>query len=340
MSRNVTALYDTRAEAEAARQRLSSEVSLDRVRIIDKDNGGSAGGSNSGGGGLGGLYLSNEDRHAYGEGIRRGGFLLCADVESGEDADKIVRLLEESPGVDMDERQNSWQSEGWSPQAATGGMSSGADSTSGNAETSNSSFAATSRTGGNVVAEEHIPIVEEELRIGKREVERGGARVRSYVREVPVQEQVTLREEHVSVERRPVEQGSAQTLSQGQSQTLSQGQSQFGGQSQAQFGGQAGATSGNPEDLLQERTIEMRETAEEAVVQKVANVREEVVVTKTAEERVEQVSDTVRHTEVDVQEGGAGDRSAFGGFGSGQPQGGGQASSGSSQSDFERDKSR
>jgi stress response protein YsnF len=333
-------LYDTRAEAEAARQRLSSEVSLDRIKIIDKDNGGSAGGG-SGGGGLGGLYLSNEDRHAYGEGIRRGGFLLCADVETGEDADKIVRLLEESSSVDMDERQNSWRSEGWSPQAATGGMSSGAGSTSGSGASMQSSAGATSQTGSHVVAEEHIPIVEEELRIGKREVERGGARVRSYVREVPVQEQVTLREEHVSIERRPVEQGQSQTLSQGQSQTLSQGQSQFGGQSQSQFGGQAGATSGNPEDLLQERTIEMRETAEEAVVQKVANVREEVVVTKTAEERVEQVSDTVRHTEVDVQEGGTGDRSAFGGFGSGQPQGSGQSqSSGSSQSDFERDKSR
>jgi stress response protein YsnF len=182
-----------------------------------------------------------------------------------------------------------------------------------------SSAGATSQSSGNVIAEEHIPIVEEELRIGKREVERGGARVRSYVREVPVQEQVTLREEHVSVERRPVAQGQSQTLSQGQSQ---------------------GQFSGNAEDLLQDRTIEMRETAEEAVVQKVANVREEVVVTKTAEERVEQVNETVRHTEVDVQEGGSGDRSAFGGFGSGQSQGSGQASSGSLQGDFERDKSR
>jgi stress response protein YsnF len=333
MSRNVTALYDTRAEAEAARQRLSSEVSLDRIKIIDKDGGGSSGGGSGSGGGLGGLYLSNEDRHAYGEGIRRGGFLLCADVESGEDADKIVRLLEESSSVDMDERQSSWQSEGWSPQAATGGMSSGnAGSISGSGASMQSSAGTTSHASGNVVAEEHIPIVEEELRIGKREVERGGARVRSYVREVPVQEQVTLREEHVSVERRPVAQGQSQTLSQGQTQ------GQFGGQALTQ--GQSGVTSGHAEDLLQERTIEMRETAEEAVVQKVANVREEVVVTKTAEEHVEQVNETVRHTEVDVQEGGTGDRSAFGGFGSGQSQGSGQASTGSSQSDFERDKTR
>lgn len=274
MSRNVTALYDTRAEAEDARHRLSSAVSADRIRIIDKDSDGSEGGSGSGG--LSRMYLSQEDRHAYGEGIRRGGFLLCAEIDSGEDADKIIRLLEESSSVDMDERQNSWRNEGWSPQAAMSG-----------------SAGSTSRAGGNVVSEEHIPIVEEELRIGKREVERGGARVRSYVREVPVHEQVTLREEHVSVERRPVQQGQAQSIA-----------------------------GGRPEDLLQDRVIEMRETAEEAVIQKVASVREEVVVRKTAEEHVEQINETVRHTEVDVEDGRSGDRSAFGGFGAGGGTGG------------------
>ena len=303
MSRHVTALYDTRDEADAARQRLASAVSLDQVRIIDKDNQGG-----SGSGGLGSLYMPNEDRQAYGEGIRRGGFLLCAEVETGEDADKIVRLLEESPGVDMEERQNSWRGEGWSPQAATGqGASTGAPL---------AASGGTAQAQGNLVSEERIPIVEEELRVGKREVERGGTRVRTYVREVPVQEQVTLREEHVSVERRPVE----------------------GGQAQA-------AVAGRPEDLLQEREIDMRETAEEAVVQKVANVTEEVVVRKTAEEHVEQISDTVRRTEVDVQEGvtgstgsttGGTDRSAFGSFGSGGQTGG----TGSDANQFERDKSR
>jgi uncharacterized protein (TIGR02271 family) len=301
-------LYDTRAEADAARQRLASAVSLDQVRIIDKDNQSGSGGG-SGSGGLGSLYMPHEDRQAYGEGLRRGGFLLCAEVETGEDADKIVRLLEESPGVDMEERQNSWRGEGWSLQAATGqGASAGAPLTA---------SAGTTQAQGNLVSEERIPIVEEELRVGKREVERGGARVRTYVREVPVQEQVTLREEHVSVERRPVEGGQAQ----------------------------AAAVAGRPEDLLQEREIDMRETAEEAVVQKVASVTEEVVVRKTAEEHVEQISDTVRRTEVDVQEGAAGstggttggtDRSAFGSFTSGGQTGG----TGSDANQFERDKTR
>lgn len=268
MSRTVTALYDTSAEAEAARQRLASAVDVDDVKIID-------GQSQSSGGGLGGFYLSDDDRHAYGEALRRGGALLCAEVDGDADRDRIVRALEETSSVDLEERQRSWQQEGWTPfsetrQAAGGGSTqSFAGATSGSVE------------------EERIPIVEEELRVGKREIERGGARVRSYVREVPVQEEVTLREEHVQVERRPVEQGTA-----------------------------APATATG--DMLQDRTIEMVERAEEAVVQKVANVREEVVVTKTAEQRTEQIQDTVRRTEVEVEDGReAGDRSAFSGFGGG-----------------------
>jgi stress response protein YsnF len=294
MSRTVTALYDTRAEAEAARERLSSTVHADRVRIVDKDAGG-------GSGGLGSLHLSNDDRHAYGEGLRRGGALLCAEVDGHEDADRIISVLEQSASVDLDQRQESWRSEGWTPgsnaasgSAATGGTASGS--------TTSGSTAAT----GRVVEEERIPIVEEELRVGKREVERGGARVRSYVRETPVQEQVTLREEHVEVERRPVQGQTSTTLG-------------ASGTTGTAGGTGTGNTTGNAEDLLQERTIEMRETAEEAVVQKVANVREEVVVTKTAEERTETVQDTVRRTEVDI-EGGEG-RSAFGGFGSGSGDG-------------------
>jgi stress response protein YsnF len=296
MSRTVTALYDTRQEAEAARQRLASALDVEKVNIIDQ-NSGSGGNGRS----LDNLHMSNDDRHAYGEGLRRGGFLLCAEVDDGEDHERIIQLLEESSSVDLEERQQSWKSEGW--QAFSGPSTP-------SVEAGTTSQSATA--GGNVVEEQRIPIVEEELRVGKREVTRGGARVRSYVRETPVEEQVTLREEHVSVERRPVQ------------------------QSQQQQGVQS---TQNAEDLLQDREIEMRETSEEAVVQKVANVREELVVRKTAEEHVEQVRDTVRHTEVEVEEGagGTGDRSAFGSFGSDEVR---TTGSDSEKADFERDRSR
>jgi stress response protein YsnF len=53
---------------------------------------------------------------------------------------------------------------------------------------------------------------------------------------------------------------------------------------------------------LRDQTIEVSERGEEAVVAKDAVVTEEVVVRKTADERVESIDDTVRHTEVDVDD--------------------------------------
>jgi cell division ATPase FtsA len=55
-------------------------------------------------------------------------------------------------------------------------------------------------------------------------------------------------------------------------------------------------------DAFQDRTIEVRETAEEAVVDKTARVTEEVVIRKDVEERVETVRDTVQRTEVEVED--------------------------------------
>lgn len=124
--------------------------------------------------------------------------------------------------------------------------------------------------------EEVIPIVEEELRVGKRSVERGHIQVRSRIVEAPVHEQVTLRDEHVEVERRPVDD----------------------------------AVRGRDADRLFEgRTVEVTETDEEAVVAKDARVVEEVVVRKDADQRVERIDDTVRQTQVDVDRIEGDDRS-------------------------------
>jgi stress response protein YsnF len=116
-----------------------------------------------------------------------------------------------------------------------------------------------------------IPVVEEQVRVGKREVVRGGVKVRSYVTETPVEEQVRLRDETVHVDRHKVD------------RPLS-------------------STDG---DLFKEQTLELTETAEEAVISKEARVVEEVVVSKDVGERTETVRDTVRRTNIDVQQLGA-----------------------------------
>jgi uncharacterized protein (TIGR02271 family) len=119
--------------------------------------------------------------------------------------------------------------------------------------------------------EERIPVIDERLTVGKRETEHGRVRIRSYVVESPVQEQVTLRQEQVEVERRPVDRP---------------------------------VTAGD--EVFQDRTIEARETAEEAVVSKEARVTEEVVIRKDVEEHDETIRDTVRETRVEVEDERAG----------------------------------
>jgi uncharacterized protein (TIGR02271 family) len=116
------------------------------------------------------------------------------------------------------------------------------------------------------IAEERktFPVVQESLEVGKREVQTGGVRVYSRVTETPVSESVSLREEHASIERRPVDRA---------------------------------ATAAD----LKEGFVEIKETAEQAVIAKTARVVEEVVVGKEASSRTETVNDTVRGTDVEVE---------------------------------------
>jgi uncharacterized protein (TIGR02271 family) len=117
--------------------------------------------------------------------------------------------------------------------------------------------------------EEVIPLSEEQLTVGKRLVNLGTTRIRRFVVETPVEEAVTLHSEHVSVERRPVTAGSK-------------------------------VADANFTD----RTVEVTETVEEAVVGKTARLKEEVVVNKAATDRVETVRDTVRREDVEITRDG------------------------------------
>ena len=264
MSSTVTALFDSRAEAEAAKERLRvARVDADNVQVYDKTSSGHSDSGYSTHSTRGfwektkNAYLPDQDRHTYEEGVRRGGALLTADVDD-DDVAEVVRILEEADTVDIDERADQWRSSGWDYAGA--GTVAGSGAGAGAGDRSAMSF------GNQGTQEEVIPVVEEQLVVGKRDVARGGVRVRSYVCEVPVHEQIRLREERVEVERRPVNE----------------------------------RLSGADADAFRDRTIEMTATAEEAVVGKEARVTEEVVVSKTAQERVEEIDDTVRRTEVEV----------------------------------------
>ena len=264
MSRTITALFDTRADAEAGRERLiASRVDADNVRVHEQasaDTMAATSASTSDGGGMWGSIknslLPDEDRQTYEEGVRRGGILLTADVDEDE-VDEAIRALEEATGVDIDERSSSWKQDGWATPVAAAPM------TTAKADQKPALFG-----GDRSHDDTSIPVIEESLVVGKREVERGGMRVRSYVTEMPVHEQVRLRSEKVQIERTPVDREVGKMDS----------------------------------DAFRERSIEMTETAEEAVVGKTARVVEEVSLRKTQDERVEEINETVRKTDVEIED--------------------------------------
>ncbi|MDQ3031115.1 MAG: YsnF/AvaK domain-containing protein [Myxococcota bacterium] len=135
-------------------------------------------------------------------------------------------------------------------------------------------------TKGATGTEQVIPVVEEQLVVGKREAETsGGVRIFTHMVEKPVQEQVTLREEHVNVERRPVDRA---------------------------------ATEKDLAAAARDNTIELTERAEQAVVGKTARVVEEVRVGKEVEQHTETVGDTVRRTEVEIEPIRGGQRTSSG----------------------------
>ena len=110
-----------------------------------------------------------------------------------------------------------------------------------------------------------MQLSEENISVGKRVVNHGGTRIRRYVVETPVEEQVTLHDETVKLDRRPVTDGRPVTGS------------------------------------FTDKTIEMSASSEEAVVSKTAHVYEEVGLRKEVADRVETVRDTVRKEEVEIE---------------------------------------
>ena len=63
------------------------------------------------------------------------------------------------------------------------------------------------------------------------------------------------------------------------------------------------ATEAELQTAFKDKNIDIRETAEEVVIAKTAKVVEEIHVGKTATDRTETVRETLRRTEIDVENG-------------------------------------
>ncbi len=255
--KSVVGLFANVNEAESAKQQLISQgFSAGDINVMAKQESAvrSAGAGstiatddNETGIGhkIGNFFRSltggEDDSNYYESTVNKGGVLVAVTVADNQ-ADRTADLLERLGARDIDENNKTPQPVAGAKQAFAKGEQNTA-----------------------------IPVVEEQMKVGKREVQRGGIRVYSHVTERPVEENIRLREEHIHVDRRPVDRPATE----------------------------ADFTTGL------NRRIELTETAEEAVVSKSSRVVEEIVIGKDATERSETVRDTVRNTEVEVEKVGA-----------------------------------
>ncbi|GAB3325754.1 YsnF/AvaK domain-containing protein [Hymenobacter humi] len=195
----------------------------------------------------------HQDTHAYTNATRSGRSVVTVHAASPEEAERARDIMDDNGAIDVRD------------QAATQGY--GMTGARGYAADTGSTQTATGQQNG------ALPIIEENLQVGKRVEQTGGARIRSRIIERPVEEHVRLREEHVNVQRRDVNRPATE----------------------ADFA------------AFKEGEIQVTEQAERAVVSKEARVVGEVNIGKEVTERDETVRGTVRKTDVDVQQLGAND---------------------------------
>lgn len=210
------------------------------------------------------LFDDEDDTRRYSS-VASKGTVVSVHAQSMDEAERVSELLDECGAVDVDEHSRSYGVSGMNTLAPE----NSSDSTSLRSSTDltdesdiNRSYSSSDRD-----SDKSIPIIEEDLQVGKREVERGGMRLRSRIFERPVEENLRLREEHVRVERTPVNRPATD----------------------ADF------------STFREGEIEMRERSEVPVVNKEARVVEEVNLRKEVTERDEVVRDTVRRTDVEIE---------------------------------------
>jgi hypothetical protein len=127
MARIVSGLFDRREDVELVIEHLVQQNGLDRRRIaVHAADGADAAEEEEGfWASLRHLFMPDEERHAYSEGIRRGGIVLTAELEDAE-AGHAMAVFREHGAADLEDRRRAWRGAGWQdyvPQGETGGLS-------------------------------------------------------------------------------------------------------------------------------------------------------------------------------------------------------------------------
>lgn len=237
---------------------VNTGVARSSVQTVGDDDGAAA---RRGSDELKGLGVPDRDLHHLQDGLRHGGVVVSLEAPESQ-SHEIEKIFHRYSADKIDEADVQTDGRGLSddvvPAAEAAAALPAADA-----------YGSADPVAGETV----IPVAQEELQVGKREVDRGGVRVFRRTVEEPVQQNVDLHSERVVLGYREVNRPVTD----------------------------ADLQAGNQE-------IELVETAEVPVVQKVARVVEEVRVGKVETDRTEVINDTVRHTEVEVEPVGTDER--------------------------------
>ena len=267
----VVGIFDTAANAEKAKQQLMSggftaaAVDVSTRSALNADGTRPSGMTGTGAmgagttasatapeeGGVGGFFRSlfgADNGSDYATVASEHDAIITVHARSHDEAKRAASILDDAGAVDIDDRIER------SCTSATQTVGTQTNTTGSDGNT--------------------VKVIEENLAVGKRVVQSGGARIRSQIVQRPVEESIRLRSEHVSIQRTPVNRPV------------------------------------NAADLqaFQGKSVEIVEHAEVAVVAKEARVVEEIGLKKDTSERTEVIRDTVRGTEVQVEELGRTER--------------------------------
>lgn len=291
MNTTVVAVFDHYGDAQSAMNALYQECSFTQAQVKLSPpeastearkqalrSGTST--SDTGGWGIGDFFRSlfgtdqhSDDAGVYAEAVRRGAYMLSVDAQTEEQAHRAADIMQRFNAVDLNQRSSHWRSGGWTGYQSDAPLYTAEQIQKDRGLYSKTSITSTAgkQTDTRTTSSQAIPVIQEQLEVGKRVVQKGGVRIYSHVTEKPVHESVQLREEHVTVQRTAVDQ----------------------------------PASAADIEAFKEGSVEVRETAEEPVIAKTARVVEEVRVGKEVTQHTETISDTVRRTDVEVEQIGA-----------------------------------
>ena len=166
-TRTVTALFDEPDAAALAAQRLRG-IGIPETAISITSGAPAEAEGKGFWESLGDLLFPAEDHETYAEGIRRGGTLVAVTGLDDVQFDRAVDILDDEGTVDLDERAQAWRAAGWAGWSGTDRATIAEPRT------------AAPSTSTATKEEPVFPLVEERLKVGKRDTSLGRTRVRSY----------------------------------------------------------------------------------------------------------------------------------------------------------------